>query len=61
MPLPLLLGRAAGVRLLLLTPLVSGSLVGLLLDDNSLSVPYELAEEECKVISGRLILYRAGI
>ena len=50
-PLPPLLGRAAGVRLLLLTPLVSGSLVDLL-DDKSLGVPHELAEEEYKVASG---------
>jgi hypothetical protein len=41
-PLPPLLGRAAGARPLLLTPLVSSSL------DESLGVPYELADEECK-------------
>lgn len=53
--LPPLLGRAAGVRPLLSTPLVSSSL-----DDESLGVPQELAEEECKVASGWLMLYGAG-
>ena len=46
-PLPLLLGRAAGARPLLSTPLVSS-----LLDDESFGVPYELTEEECRVVGG---------
>lgn len=54
-PLPLLLERAASVRPLLLILLVSLSL------NISLSVLYKLAEEEYKVASGWLMLYRAGI
>jgi hypothetical protein len=50
-----LLGRAAGARPLLSTPLVSSSL-----DDESLGVPHELADDECKVGGGRLMLYGAG-
>ena len=52
MPLPLLLRRTAGVRLLLSTPLVSSSLVDSLLDSDSLGVPHELAEEEYRVAGG---------
>ena len=53
--MPPLLGRVADVKPLLSTPLVSSSL------DESLGVPHELTDKECKVAGGRLMLYGAGI
>lgn len=52
MPLPLLLGRVASVRLLLLTLRVSSLLVDSLLDNKSLNIPYEVTEEEYRITGG---------